>query len=409
MSDHSLGTLLTRTHFSKLWISQILTQVGINLLYFVLVLRIYERAHSSFSVSLVWLFNALPAILIGPLSGTLIDLISKKKLLIIANIAQAITVLFYLFVRNSIWPIYGVVFIYALFNQLYIPAEGATLPSLVKKRLLPLANTLFLFTMYTSLLFGFGIAGPIIAVVGRRTPFIIVSLMFVIATLAVASLPGEKRKRKLTSPAKFWDHFQEGYKFVRENNSILYPILVIVLTGIIAPMIGILSPAIAVDILGIHLLDISTRIMIPLGVGAVIGGIGTIKFLKNGRKKKVISIGLGLGALSLISLGLVVPYLQHRVEYGILASLGLGVALAMSVIPSQTFLQEHTPDHMRGRVFGVLTFSITIASFIPIMSLAAMTEFFGEQAILTVMGIVLLLAAIISAKRKVIVRRLYAK
>ncbi len=401
--------LIFKTDFAKLWISQILTQVGLNFINFVLVLRIFEKTQSTFAVSLVWLFYSLPAIILGPFAGTVIDLASRRKLLILTTVSQAIIVLFYLLIKDSVWPLYAVLFISAFANQLYVPAEAATLPFLVKKGSLALANGLFLFTIYASILVGYGAAGPIVAVSGRRTPFIIVSIMLVLAAISVFRLRGDKKGKNITTPEEFWKRFHEGYNFIRKNPSVLLPILLLVLSGIIVPVIGVSAPAIATNILDINFLEVSTRMIIPLGLGAIIGGFLSIKLLNGGRKKPIIVTGLFLGALSFLFMGSILVYLDHKAILGSVASFFMGTSLAMTVIPAQTFLQEQTPDSFRGRVFGVLNFSIVAASFIPIMSLAALTEFFGERAILVWLSIILFVAGVAAMKFEYFLKRLYAK
>jgi len=59
--------------FLYLWTSQILTQLTVNLINFVIILRIFGKMQSTVAVSLVWLFYALPTIIVGPFVGTLID------------------------------------------------------------------------------------------------------------------------------------------------------------------------------------------------------------------------------------------------------------------------------------------------------------------------------------------------
>ncbi|MBI2007112.1 MAG: MFS transporter [Candidatus Blackburnbacteria bacterium] len=407
--DSSLGVLLVKSDFPKLWASQILNQVGINLLNFVLVLRIFERTHSSFAVSLVWLFYALPAIILGPFSGTITDLFSRRKVLIITNIAQASIILVYLFIKTSVWPIYAVIFIYALFNQLFIPAEAATLPVLVKKKLLPLANSLFLFTIYASILAGYGLAGPLLGLVGAKTPFIVVAGMIILAALSVSLLPKDARKHEVSSPAQFWALFQEGYEFIKRKPAVLLPLLLLVLIGIVVPVLGILSPAIATDILGIRLLDVSTRLIVPIGLGAILGAFLAIKFLRNNRKKRVIGIGMLTAGISVFLLGVILPNLPNRSFLGSVIGFFLGISLAASVVPAQTMLQENTPDNFRGRVFGILNFAIVIASFIPVLSIAALTELLGEKTILVFLAAVFFAAALATFNFEYILRRLYAK
>lgn len=400
--------LLVRSHFSKLWTSQILTQVGLNLLNFIIVIRIFEKTHSSFAVSLVWLFYALPAVILGPFTGTLIDAFSRRKVLVIANLFQATVILLYLLVRDSIWPIYAVIFIYSLFLQLYVPAEAATLPLLVKKHLLPIANSLFLFTIYSSFLVGFGLAGPVIEAVGRRTPFLLVSGMLLVAATAVFFLPKDgNHKGRIATPAEFWGKFQEGYEFIRKKPSVLLPLGLLVIAGIIIPIMGIMAPAIAVDLLGISLLSISTKIMIPAGLGAILGAFLSVRLLRGLRKKKIIGTGLFLAAFSFLAFGVVLPMLSTRSILVGVPSFFLGMSLAMSVIPAQTLLQEQTPDSLRGRVFGALNFLITLASFIPILSMSALAELLGERVILVSISIILFATGLGALNFENILRKYY--
>lgn len=406
--ENQVIALLAESHFPKLWASQILTQVGLNLLNFIIVIRVFEKTHSSFAVSLVWLFYALPAVILGPFTGTLIDAFSRRKVLVVANLFQAAVVLLYLLVKDSIWPVYAVIFIYSLFLQLYVPAEAAALPVLVKKHLLPVANSLFLFTIYSSFLVGFGLAGPVVEAVGRRTPFLLVSGMLLFAATAVFFLPKDgNHKGRIATPAEFWGKFQEGYEFIRKKPAVILPLGLLVIAGIIIPIMGIMAPAIAVDLLGIPLLLISTKIMIPAGLGAVFGAFLFVRLLRGIRKKKVIGTGLFLATFSFLAFGTVLPLLPGRSILASVPSFFLGMSLAMSVIPAQTLLQEQTPDSFRGRVFGALNFLITLASFVPILSMSALAELLGERVILVSLSIILFVAALATLNFEHILRRYY--
>ncbi len=103
--------------FRKIWYSQILSQVTINFINFVLVLRVFEATGSTVAVSFVWIFYAIPAILLGPFSGTIVDLTDKRRILILTTILEAVIVLFYLFVKTKIWPLYSIIFLWTLFNK----------------------------------------------------------------------------------------------------------------------------------------------------------------------------------------------------------------------------------------------------------------------------------------------------
>ena len=115
--------LLRFVDFRKLWGSQLLSQITINLINFVIILQIFETSHSTVAISLVWVFYAIPAIILGPFSGTIIDLYPKKKILTLTTFVEAIIVLGYLLAKTKVWPIYSIIFFYYSFYCIKIPAE----------------------------------------------------------------------------------------------------------------------------------------------------------------------------------------------------------------------------------------------------------------------------------------------
>lgn len=388
---------ITRSDFQKLWVSQLLSQVTLNLLNFVIILRIFEETGSSLAVSLVWLFYAVPVILLGPISGGLVDLFSRRKILTLVNFIQAIVVLFYLPIQDSIWPIYTVVFIYSLLNQLFIPAEAASVPSSVPKSLYPTANTLFLFTIYGSFLIGFGLAGPLVDFVGERTPFVLGSAMLFFAGVTVSQLSKKvdvAQRANHKSLRAFIDRLFEGYEFIKEKPLVLMPIILLALSQILVTIVGILTPAIASNVLNIRLVDSSFFLILPVGAGAIFGALTSVALVRRIRKKRIVSFGIFLAAVAFLWFSLVVPNVGHKIGMASLNAFVIGYAFTLTVIPVQTLIQEQTPKAFRGRVFGVLTFAITSASLLPVLFAATIAEFFGVLALFSFLGFMLLVLGV---------------
>lgn len=389
--------VITKTEFSKLWFSQLLSQVSLHLVNFLIILRIFEFTGSSVAVSLVWLFYALPAVVLGPFSGTIIDLASRRKIIFAATAAQAIVALFYLPAQVSIWPIYTVIFVYALLNQVFIPAQAAMLPFLVRRDLLPAANTLFIFTVYASFLVGFGLAGPLVKAVGASSSFLLVSLLLAAAAFVAHKLPEDRKgKRKIRKPNEFWQRFIQGYGFIQDKPRVLFPLLLLVFAGILMPMIAVLAPAISVNILNIDLVEASTTLVLPAGIGALAGAITVVKFIKSNRKNKLITWGIFLASFTILFFAMAIPSLENKILAAAAGAFVLGLAFALTVIPTQTMLQEQTPDEMRGRVFGALAFLITAASILPVLFAATLAEFFGEIALMMFISAILFILGILS-------------
>ena len=87
--------VLRNRNFLYLWISQITSQVTINIMNFVFLVRLFEKTGSAISTSFLWVAYSLPAILIGPFASATVDLVDKRKMLIVTNFLQFLTLLLY--------------------------------------------------------------------------------------------------------------------------------------------------------------------------------------------------------------------------------------------------------------------------------------------------------------------------
>ena len=84
-------------NFKLLFISQILSQVTVNMMNFLLLARLFEATGSSIATSLLWVSYALPTIFFGPIGAGIVDLVSRRKTLIITNFLQALVIFLYIF------------------------------------------------------------------------------------------------------------------------------------------------------------------------------------------------------------------------------------------------------------------------------------------------------------------------
>jgi len=110
--------LIKNKNFVRLWISQIISQVTLNTLSFLILIRLFEQTGSTIATSFVWVAYALPAIIVGPIGAVCSDIFNKKKLLMLTNLSQAITIaLLAIFFQKYIYFSYAAVFIYSFFNQ----------------------------------------------------------------------------------------------------------------------------------------------------------------------------------------------------------------------------------------------------------------------------------------------------
>lgn len=383
--------LIKNTKFVYLWTSQVLSQLTINIMNFLLLIRLYERTGSPIAISFLWVAYALPALLVGPFAAASVDLFDRKKMLVMSNLLQALSVFTYAFLHEtSFFMVYGIAVIYSFLNQFYVPAEAASLPALVKKRNLPQANGLFFLTQQAALVVGFGFAGLLNHTLGFKYSLYLCSFFLLLAFISVSFLPTINEREKMPKSFekalfKFFSRIIEGYRFIKENRSILMPFALMMGMSVAVSVIVVSMPVLAVEIFKINVNSAGVVIVVPAGIGAGVGTLIVTRLLKKGRrKKKVIETFLKIMTFALFIITFILPELANifRIILGLIVVFLMGLSFIGIFIPSQTFLQEKTPGGLRGRVFGNYWFLATAATVFPVIFSGAITEVFGIRVLL---------------------------
>lgn len=370
--------------FIKLWASQALSQVTVNLVNFLVLIRIFEATKSSVAVSLLWVAYSLPALVLAPFSGPIVDYFSKRKLMIITNFLQALTISMLLISTHHYFTMYVIVFLYSLLDQLYVPSQQASLPWLVKKDQLTSANSVFTLTQQASFLVGFGLGGVFLSLIGRSTTIVLSTLFLLMATISVYLLPKDnpKQTKSNKSLADFIEDFKIGFDYMRSRPSIALPVVTIILAQIVITIISIILPSYTRTALEISLNSASLVLILPGAIGAL-GFTYLLPGFQRGRRKiKIIELGLLVSSLSLFALA-VIPYVgDFKVILAIIIAIGFGVSLGAITIPSHTLLQEKTPPAFLGRVYSSLNFFLIVATSLPLLLAATVADLFGVTTLI---------------------------
>lgn len=387
-------------NFKLLWVSQILSQVTLNIMNFLLLAKLFESTGSSIATSLLWVSYALPTIFFGPVGASFADLVSRRKTLMTTNFLQSLVIFLFIFSHQySIFLLFAVVFTYSLLNQFYVPAEMAVLPTVVSDAKLSKANSLFFLTTQLSLIVGFGFAGLIEKWIGFNGALMICSISLFLAFISVSFLPKLNPIKK--TPKNFEDvvrlfstHILEGYRFIKDRNSILYPLGLLFLIQVGLTIITSNLPVVAKQILSTDVSLVGLYVVVPAGIGAAIGSIVVNKLIKMKlRKKKIIDMGLAVLGFSLLAL-----IYGNLITAPIFVVL-IGIGFIAVNIPTLTFLQEVTPEWLRGRVFGNLFFLITISTILPVIFSGVISELFGVKTLLSIIAISVILILSFSLKQ----------
>jgi len=406
MGTNKFNIVIKNKNFVKLWVSQFLSEISVHTFNFLIILTVFHKTNSAVATSMVWIVFTLPALLIGPLAATFVDLVDKRKILIVTNFLQALTlIMFSLFTPDKYHFAYVVVFLYSLLNQLYVPAEFSSLPRIVHKNYLTYANSLFLITYEIAIVIGASFSGVIADQFGFRVAYFLVGILVFMAFIAVNYLP--KMPGKLKNIKTFSlgvDYFisetTEGYKFIAKNKNVFLPFITIVALQVALAIIFVNLPIISEDIINLDANYSGLSIVVPAGVGAGLGIVFTSKlFNQKIRKKRIVKFSLFLMTFAIWAL-LTVPFLPDL--YRLLVAFSLFILVGFSFvgifITAQTHLQHETPRDYMARVFGNSRFITTAATVVPILFSASITDIFGLRVLLLIFAMSLTLVLVFYEK-----------
>ncbi|HLY64684.1 MAG TPA: MFS transporter, partial [Chloroflexota bacterium] len=195
----SMRVVLRNRNFTYLWAAQLLSQIAQNIINFAVLVKVEELSHSTTQVAVTIVSFTLPAVIFGPVAGVFVDRLDKKSILVYSNVSRALATLGFVFLGSSLPAIYTILFVSSTINQLFSPAEGASIPMLVKRDQLLNAMSLFQVTFYSAVAIGFILIAPAaIKLAGLDTAFFVTAAMYLAAAGLCAVLPGRMRLRRVT-------------------------------------------------------------------------------------------------------------------------------------------------------------------------------------------------------------------
>ena len=399
--------------FLAVWGAQVLSQTAANAVTSALIILVAELTHSNTSSSILILLAIIPAVLFGIGAGVLVDRTDRRFVLVVTNALRGVAVLPLLFFGTSVTVAYVVNFLVAAVTIFFVPAESATIPGIVRRRDLLVANSLFTFTFNGSFLLGFIILAPIaVSLYGFDFLWSVVAAMFGIASVLCATLPASPPPQKAAhlisaelAERAFTETRQgisEAFHYLRATPLVTWAMVYIALTYTLVAVAGALAPGFVREVLRLGERNVVVLVG-PAGLGVVLG-LGLLNAIGNRiTRANAIGTGLMVVGLALLVLAAARPFAEIFTSRlgGVLGEvlpffIGLvsvtafffGVAYAFITVPAMTLLQEQLRDDIRGRVFGVLNMLVSTFSFLPLIFVGPMADLWGVAPVFVMAALV---------------------
>jgi MFS family permease len=240
--------------FRFLWIGQVCSQIGANMLLSILALRIYELTKSNTAVSALYLAYGIPAVFFGMFSGALVDHLDKRKVLAFCNISRTLLIIPLFFFHEHIFISYVVMFLNSLIGQFYLPAEAPLIPRSVPEKFLLTANSLFSFTFFASVAIGFVLAGPVLKFTGALGSLGILFTLYMTAVWSVFHVTKQKedvqglvrllRKSGFSLLRQLVEDTKKGIAFCYSRKAIKDALVLLAGAQIVISLLGVLGPGV---------------------------------------------------------------------------------------------------------------------------------------------------------------------
>lgn len=357
---------------------------------------VYRLTGSKAMLGVVGFASQIPALFFSPIAGVLSDRYDRHKTIIILQILAMIqgailTVLSYMEIV-TIWHIVSLSIFLGMINAFDMPIRQAFISQMVKRKE-DLGNAIALNSiMFNSArLIGPPIAGFVIAGFGEKTCFLLNTISFLFAIVALFSMRDikieikNKKERIITS-------IREGFHYAINTDFIRISILLLSCISLFGMPYMVLMPVFAKEVLrgGPQTLGLLTG---SFGVGALMGGIVlSLKRSAKGLEKTIYLSALFLGA------GNIAFSFSENLYLSMSFLIIMGFGMMTTMASGNTIIQTTVAEEMRGRMMSF--YNVSFMGIAPFGSLIAgsVAQKFGAQTTLLSSGIVVILVVIILAR-----------
>jgi MFS family permease len=409
MARASARPLLGNPIFARLWFIQATTQIGGNMALYAMTILVFETTRSNATVSVLFATFVLPQIVLSPFAGVVVDRVDLRWALLGPNLIRTILMVGLALTGSNVSALLALNVGVSLTSVALTPAEGSMIPRAVPRAQLPTAMGIFNLTLQGSFALGFAFIGPLLVTIsGPSAVLAVVAVLYIAATIACIGLPSAppierpargSGRRPTRQPIR---ELGEGFAVVRRDREISRPIIHQAAAASVAGVLGVLGPALATTV-GLPP-DRLVVVVLPLGVGVVLGVLGLRQFGHIARRRGAEAGLLAFGSLTAL-LAVVSPLHGDLAAVGIsvipiLGGIALlaGAAYAVTLVSAQTALLEAIPAKVRGRVFGVLASIVSTASLVPTLVAGPLADRISAPLVLVVAGVTVVLIAAWSAR-----------
>lgn len=325
-------------------------------------------------------------------SGSVIDRINKRKLMIFVDIVRGILVFCIPFI-GSLWVIYLFLFLINMVGAFFGPSSSVYITKLVPSENRKRFNSIMSMTSSGAFLLGPALAGVLIMYVGTNLCIIINALTFIICAFFIYLLPNVDEDVKKARGPIHWKTVANDWKVVTCFAKMAKYFICVYLLFQTAMLIGFALDSQEVTFIK-QTLTLSAQdyglIISITGIGSLAGALVSAM----AAKKVQLRLYIG-GGMLLSSMGYLLFYSSFTFMMAAFAFILLGFFMAFANTGYATFFQNSVPVEIMGRFSSVADMLQGIIQIGLTLILGYLAEWFSLQMVCIIFSTVSTLFALV--------------
>src|SRR3989338_8712985 len=265
------GAVFSNLGFLLLWLGQLTSQLADRIYVYVLMIFVYQLTHSTLGVSLPLLGCGIPSVLVAPWAGIVADKLDRKWIMVVTDIVRGLLILLIIpLIAKSVAMIFLVSLLIYSAAQFFAPAETSSIPELVDRKNLIIANSLFMITWMASSVVGFGLGAPLINLLAEKGTLVASAACYFVSAASILLLPLKPPKVMPNVKSHVLGDLGVGFEFIRRNQVVRYSLYKLFVASTAIAALSLLAITYANDILMIGGRNFG-YLIIAVGVGMLLG------------------------------------------------------------------------------------------------------------------------------------------
>ena len=361
-------------NFYKLWLGELISNIGSGMTAFALSVYIYEKTGSVSYVSLITLLSFMPSIILSPIGGLLADRYDRRLLMIIGDLFSGLGLVYILWNiqagEKSIVPIFVGITFSSIFTSLLEPSYRATLTDILEEENYAKASGLIQVAGSAKYLISPVIAGMILSVADIRVILLLDILTFITTCLMIflvrKSMNSETQNYKKDS----FKGLLEGLFIIKENRGVYFLVIIMFFVCFFMGFIQILIRPMILALSSVKTAGIMESLCaVGLLIGSLWIGIAGIK--KNYSK---------ILAVACFFCGIFMSMTGVNENLNII---GISTFLFFSILPfmnscADVLVRVSIPNELQGRVWGLISLITQMGTVVAYIISGIMADYVFE-------------------------------